>query len=114
MAARIAALERVPHTQARIHTHARAHTHTHKHEHKILAKMTHTHAGDLSTVQMLVESGADVNNANQDEETPLHWASASGHPVIVRCVCSVVMCVCLCGADSNLCGTGLFCAFCVL
>ena len=40
--------------------------------------------GDLSTVQMLVESGGNVNSANADKETPLHWASASGHPVLVR------------------------------
>ena len=31
-----------------------------------------------------VENGANVNAGNGDEETPLHWAAASGQPVIVR------------------------------
>jgi ankyrin repeat protein len=46
--------------------------------------MVASHNGQKSIVKLLLEHGAHVNNANQSEQTALHYASWQGHHEIVR------------------------------
>lgn len=40
--------------------------------------------GDADWVAALIDAGADVNEKNEDQETPLLWASFNGHLKVVR------------------------------
>ena len=48
--------------------------------------------GFLDTVKILLELGSDIDNKNEDEQTPFHLAAAQGHKEVVQC---------LLGEDSN-------------
>ena len=40
--------------------------------------------GDVATVRQLIESGADINVAESDGMTPLHWAAGRGYVEVTR------------------------------
>ena len=41
-------------------------------------------SGDIAQVRTLLQQGADVNAAQADGLTALHWAAANGHVVIIQ------------------------------
>jgi ankyrin repeat protein len=43
-------------------------------------------AGQIETVEWLLESGACVNAMNSSDATPLHSAAGGGHMDVVRCL----------------------------
>jgi len=53
-----------------------------------------TNGGHGPAAKMLIHQGADVNVADQTNETPLHWASANSNEELVRILRDA-------GADTN-------------
>ena len=79
-----------------------------------------SHRGHAPVVQFILDQGIDVDTADNDGETPLHWAARKGHVEVMKillargaqvdkkvreqnvqfvtilCVCLCALCVCLC------------------
>lgn len=64
-------------------------------QHKVTPLHTAAHLGEIETVTMLLDHGADVNAAGYEGRTPLHTAARTGHAHIVTLLLAH-------GADSTL------------
>ena len=78
-------------TRACTHTHTHTHTDTHKHTlHWRVASSSNSHsllAGDVEGLKKLLGEGADVNDADEEGRTALHFAAGYGE---LECVKALV------------------------
>lgn len=42
--------------------------------------------GSVESVKLLLEAGSDIDNKNEDEQTPLHLAAINGRPKVCKLI----------------------------